>query len=260
MEKPDNPKDKPKVMSSRDVKDRQVLDAISHAQSRFIRDEDTKKVFNYLLESILTISESEYGFIGEILYTDENQPYLKTHAITNIAWNDETRKFYEENAPGGMEFYNLKSLFGVTIATGGLVISNNPNDDVRKGGLPEGHPDLNAYLGIPFYVGKDFVGMAGLANRDQGYDQEIVDYLQPLINTCAQLIDAHRNEQQKQSAFAKLHDSEKRLELAIDGSNAGLWDWDITTDDVWYAPRFREMLGYKDEKEFPNRLFRTTLF
>ena len=45
---------------------------------------------------------------------------------------------------------------------------------------------------------------------------------------------------------------EERFRLCIEGSNDGLWDWDIKTNEVWYSNQFKKHLGYKEE-EFPNR-------
>lgn len=46
--------------------------------------------------------------------------------------------------------------------------------------------------------------------------------------------------------------SEERYELAVQGSGAGLWDWDLLTGAVFYSPRFLDLLGYSVE-EFPAR-------
>jgi len=176
-----------------------LLQAIMRAQSQFITDVEPNVLFDELLDSLLVLTESEYGFIGEVLYKSDGTPYLKTHAITNIAWNEETRKFYEENAPQGLEFYNMKTLFGAVIVTGKPVISNDPYHDPRRGGLPEGHPRMDAFLGLPFYRGKNLVGMVGIVNRPGGYDEEIVEYLQPFLATCGNIIEAYRQKALRES-------------------------------------------------------------
>ncbi len=39
--------------------------------------------------------------------------------------------------------------------------------------------------------------------------------------------------------------SEERLQLALEGSGDGLWDWNIVNDKVYLSPQYVEMLGYK---------------
>ena len=66
-----------------------LLDAISQAHSGFILGDDPRTLFDGLLRALLSLTDSEYGFIGEILRPPSGDSYLKTQAITNIAWNEE---------------------------------------------------------------------------------------------------------------------------------------------------------------------------
>ena len=51
----------------------------------------------------------------------------------------------------------------------------------------------------------------------------------------------------------KLQEGEERYELAVAGSSAGLWDWDLRSDEMHYSDRLKELLGYRPD-EFPDTL------
>ncbi|MDJ0589398.1 MAG: PAS domain-containing protein [Pleurocapsa sp. MO_226.B13] len=237
-----------------------ILQAISSIQTQFLTDTEPNILFDGILGNLLELTESEYGFIGEILIADDGNPimeesymkfrgrsYLKTNAITNIAWNEETRKFYAENAPKGMEFHNLETLFGAVIVTGDPVIANSPSTDPRRGSLPDGHPPLNAFLGVPFYKNNKMTGMVGVANREDGYDETIIHYLRPFLDTCSRIIEAYQNERQKQQVEAKNREQAALLDVATDaimvrGLDAQILFWNRGAEKI-YGWTEQEALG-----------------
>ncbi len=209
-------------LSAAKARDRQLeaaarlRDIIRRSQEDFIARGPTNEMFDHLLREILDYTQSEYGFIGEVLYDEKGDPYLQTHAITNIAWNEATRKLYEDSKMTGFIFRNLHTLFGAALTTGEPVIANHPATDPRRGGLPKGHPAMHAFLGLPFRFGGELVGMVGVANRPGGYDEEFVRELVPLTASCAALIHAMRLDAESSAARESLAREQDRFRLIVD--------------------------------------------
>ncbi|WP_370736027.1 PAS domain-containing protein [Halodesulfovibrio aestuarii] len=70
----------------------------------------------------------------------------------------------------------------------------------------------------------------------------------------------HRNAQQqatmisgfhiKKERIAAIDHEQQRMKFALQAAEDGIWDWDAQTNDVYYSPKYLEMVGYSRE-EFP---------
>jgi hypothetical protein len=108
------------------------------------------------------------------------------------------------------------------LLSGEPVIANDPSNDPRSGGLPPGHPAIYSFLGLPLYAKGMLVGVAGLANRPEGYDEAVVAFLEPYLATCATIIEARRTDQQRRQAERAVADGRALLQLVLDALPVGV--------------------------------------
>ncbi len=187
-----------------------MLQALSLVQSHYISGLSLSALFRIVLKDLVALTDSRMGFVGEILYTPAGERYIKAVALTDVAVNDEGHQVYEKAASSGLEFHKSDTLFGALLITEKAVIANDPANDPRYGGLPTGHPPLDTFLGLPIHCGKKLVGVVGLANRPGGFNDGLVDYLNPFMITCGNIIEAEKNRERREAAEHLLRESEER--------------------------------------------------
>ena len=169
---------------------RQLLTIITQAQAAYIDARNQYQVFADLLQRILELSASPYGFIGEVLHDADGPPYVRTYALRDLA----DQSACAETQPASLEIRDLDSLFGQVLDSGQPQIVNSPLASRQPSGLPTTHPPLRAAAGLPIFSRGQLVGLLGLLNRVDGYPHELIEQLHPLLATLGQLIDALRRE------------------------------------------------------------------
>jgi len=53
---------------------------------------------------------------------------------------------------------------------------------------------------------------------------------------------------EKKITEQKLKESELRWQFSVDGSDLGLWDWNILTNEIFFSKQWKNMLGYAEDE------------
>jgi hypothetical protein len=182
------------------------LSTITSAQSEFITNIDKETLFDNLLRNILYLTKSEYGFIGEISVDNVIEPVLKVVSVSDQSWKKIFHDYTETGEINDIGFINLQSLFDAVIKTGKPVICNNTDFST-----------VTHFMGLPFFNGKKIAGMVGMANRINGFTDDMAGYLVPFLTTCANIIEAYRNEQKRKQTEDKLYNNMQVLRKTLEG-------------------------------------------
>ena len=231
-----------------------LLQAISRAQAMFIASAGPRAAFEALLKELMELTESAFGFVGQVQRAPDGHPFVRVHAMTDISWDAASKALYDQHAEEGMVFDNLKSLVGAPLVSGEPVLSNDVQNDPRRAGTPPGHPPLRTYAGLPIHAAGELVAMVGLANRAQGYSPADVEFLQPLLSTVGQLEMARRWELARRSVEAELErttallaEKTRALEGTLASVSQGITNVDVEGRIRVYNRRYLELLDLPEE-------------
>lgn len=188
-------------------RDRALLTIVSAARSAYFGTDNPHASFSHLLEQTLALTQSTFGFIGEVARDKENRPYLKNWAMGELA------PLADPGAP------QLHSLACEQILEAGhpwlreMLQQNATGGFDSHGALSSaaGWPALQSFSGLPVWFGHELVGIVGLANRPEGYSQDDSAFLAPLLGTLGQLIHALRTNNAQRDISQRLEQQRQAL-------------------------------------------------
>lgn len=183
-----------------------LLDLLHTIQRDFLLDKSLDSACEALFQPLLKLTDSQFGFIGIVEHAPDGSLLLRVPSISNISWDEASERWYHEqkNSENGLVFSKLDNLFGRTVTHNEVICTNDPGTHPASRGTPRGHPVLESFLGLPITFDGQVVGMIGLGNRDEGFDQALVHLLTPLLSTLGTLIHARKIEDQRAQAEAQL--------------------------------------------------------
>ncbi|MCZ8530293.1 sensor domain-containing diguanylate cyclase [Alteromonas sp. PRIM-21] len=195
----------------------QLLQFINKTRASYLQNNDLTMACQTVLPELIDISDSQFAFIGQ-MKGEGDASKLFIHAISEIVWDSSSFTQYNEYKKRNLYFASFDNLFGTTILTGEVTISNTSGSHPNSKGVPQGHPRISRFLGLPIKVKDRVVGMIGLANKFEPYALDDAEFLQPLLDALAGLFYAVELEEARAIAEEKLR------KLAMTDSLTGLYN------------------------------------
>jgi GAF domain-containing protein len=181
-----------------------LLDSINQIFQESLAYDTENDVIEKCLEVAVKLTESEFGFFGEV---NENGR-LGDRVLSPPAW-------YVCETPNAHELLRnmeIRSYWGRTITEEKSQIVNQPDSDLDRRGLPDGHPPIISFLGVPLKEGKKTIGMIALANKESGYTEEDKSNVETLSAAFVEVLMRKRAEIEIKENLKDLAQSNKELE------------------------------------------------
>ncbi|MEM7726437.1 MAG: PAS domain-containing protein [Cyanobacteria bacterium P01_A01_bin.45] len=112
--------------------------------------------------------------------------------------------------------------------------------------------DMEAVIDIPVYHSEQLVGLLGFDSPvPYKWREHEITTIKEVANYLSVAIRESNAQQERILALKALQESKERFSLALKGTNDGIWDWNIQTNEVFFSHRWKQMLGY-DQTEISN--------
>ncbi|MEM8986217.1 MAG: PAS domain-containing protein [Pseudomonadota bacterium] len=230
-----------------------LSDDITKIQAEGARsDKNVSDLFGTFLSSALSLTNSTYGFIGEITQDKRGVRLLKIHAVKSLAWDETTQTMQEKDFSPSEDFITLDAACDQTVTHPIPIVCNQPGTDEHIFSRISEHPGISAYLGAPLASGEKTLGVLGVANRPNGYDEQIVDQVRPLLAAIGNIIKANQADNARHAAENVLRQRTQYLELAEKFAGVGHWNVDLLESTLTWSEEIYRIHGVTPQTYTPD--------
>ncbi len=151
--------------------------------------ESEKELAAFALAEVVRLTKSRGGYLH---FFNEDQQTIKLYL-----WSDDVLKSCAAT-PGVHYPLDKAGVWGDSIRFRKPVIHNDYQMLSDKKGYPEGHFHLVRHLGVPIFDGDRIVGVAGVGNKEEPYDESDIRQISLFMNNMWAILKHQRSELERE--------------------------------------------------------------
>ncbi len=173
-------------------------------------------------------------------------------------WNIEVGEIYlkdlydrqsNRHSAGDTLYMKDYPCYFATLLQGEMVVASDVYQDprtqeFREAWLLPNH--ITSMMDVPIHSDGTMIGIICVEHTHEQRQWTLEE--QNFVNGVASMVSLAIEASDRKQAEEALRRSEERWQLAIDGSQDAIWDYDLTTGNIYFSPRCLLMTGYTTEE------------
>lgn len=200
--------------------------SVADLAKSLIHSRPIEDISDLVLVQAKRLTESRYGYVG---YMDPRTGYLVCPTLTKDAWGSCPIK------DKTIIFNKFDGLWGWVLQNKRTLLTNSPEEDSRRVGIPKGHVPIKRFLSAPVVLNGALTGQIAVANSERDYNEQDKKLVENLADIYALALDQQMSGDNYRTIFSSASDAI----VVHDMGNAAI----IDVND-----KFCELFGYTREE------------
>ena len=218
-----------------------LYNVLSHVNQRVVKTRDRRELLQKVCQDIIEYGMFQFAWIG---ITDPGSGTVVPMASSGD--NPDFLKEFTISTSNGKEGTDASK----TLREGNCIVINDienheMNGQWKKAAINHGFRSIAV---APIKSRNEMTGALNIYSSRSGFfDREEVNLIKEVASSISFALDSIFDEEERLKTEEALRQSEERWKFALEGSQDGVWDWDLADNTVFFSQQWKEILGYSEE-------------